>query len=279
MSTAETVSVTFVDATTGHEFARSDLPVTQLPVSFATETTLHLGGDPWLVEQAEPLTAAEAVAAGQLVLTLRRLQSIPPQEILYSLPTICDALPPVGSEPASADSLELHEDDWRQVELVSRSLAPAVDAELDAIRLIYTDHGSPDAEGRISAFHRLHVRSIDSLAEPPHWPQLRDLLPTPARTYAGVRFRGSPTLVVDSFALGFGPLVCYGVVERDRVTVFGIHVTADGDGSVPADDSTGPTAAAVGAVLRAFDLTIVDWCRRIVADADHAAAYIRQLTQ
>jgi hypothetical protein len=36
-------------------FARSDLPVSRLPDSFAPETTLHLGGEPWLVERAEPL--------------------------------------------------------------------------------------------------------------------------------------------------------------------------------------------------------------------------------
>src|SRR2546423_1435250 len=113
---ARTVSVEFVDAATGLVFTRSDLPEDQLPDSFAPETTLHLGDDPWLVEGAEPSSAAEFVASGRLVLTVRRL-TVSPQDVLYSLPTICDALPVVGPAPTRVDCLELHEDDWRQVEL------------------------------------------------------------------------------------------------------------------------------------------------------------------
>src|SRR5690348_16903151 len=107
---ARTVSVEFIDAPTGRVFARSDLPAGQLPDSFAPETTLHLGDDPWLVEHAEPWSAAEFVASGRLVLTVRRLTTVAPHDVRYSLPTICDALPVVGPAPTPVDCLELHED-------------------------------------------------------------------------------------------------------------------------------------------------------------------------
>src|SRR6266536_3198985 len=97
---ARTVSVEFLDAATGVVFARSDVPEGHLPDSFAPETTLHLGDDPWLVEHAEPSSAAEFVASGRLVLTVRRLATVSPQDVLYSLPTICHELPAVGPDLA-----------------------------------------------------------------------------------------------------------------------------------------------------------------------------------
>jgi DNA-binding transcriptional ArsR family regulator len=118
-SQAEVCVCELTDAT-GVVFARSDLPEGHLPDSFAPETILHLGDDPWLVKHAEPSSAAEFIVSGRLVLTVRRLTTVSPQDVLYSLPTICHALPAVGPAATRDDCLELHEDDWRQVELVSR---------------------------------------------------------------------------------------------------------------------------------------------------------------
>jgi hypothetical protein len=53
------------------------------------------------------------------------------------------------------------------VELVSRSLAAVVNAELDAIQRVYERHGQRDSEGRVFGFREIHLRSIVSLAEPP----------------------------------------------------------------------------------------------------------------
>jgi hypothetical protein len=267
MSTAAgTVSVTFIDSSTGHAFARSDLPAAALPASFAPETTLHLGDDPWLVERAEPPTTVEALTIGRLVLTVRRLQSVPADKILYSLPTICETLPAVSPTPVTTGSLELHEDDWRQVELVSRRLTATVDTELAAIRRVYEDDSQRDADGRIVAFRKIHTRSIIPLADPLSWPRLQGLLPAPPHEYAGVRFRRSAVVVVGSFALGFGPLTCYGITDQSRVTVLGLNLTTD-SGSIP--------VAPVEAVLRAFDLVIVDWCRCTVIEPGRLADYFQ----
>jgi hypothetical protein len=268
MSTAaRTVSVEFIDADTGRTFARSDLPADQLPDSFAPDTTLQLGDDPWRVERAEPLTAAQFVPAGRLVLTVRRLVSVPPREILYSLPTICDTVPAVGPAPTQAECLELHEDDWRQVELVSRSLALTVNAELDAIQRVYDRHGQRDAEGRFFGFREIHVRAIVPLAEPVPWPRLRELLPAAQHEYAGVRLRGAAGVVTGSFAVG-GPLSWYGIAKRDLVSVIGLDLATAG-GPVP--------ATAIEPVLRAFDLVVVDWCRCAAIEPDGLSDYLRAI--
>src|SRR5258708_3062988 len=94
--THETIHVEFTDAATGAVFAQSDMPLTQLPDSFALNTTLHLGDEDWTVERAEPLTSTEFKRTGKLNLTLRRVMMVDPREILYSLPTIENVIPTMG---------------------------------------------------------------------------------------------------------------------------------------------------------------------------------------
>lgn len=61
---------------------------------------------------------------------------IDPRELLYSLPTIHDAIPVVGPRAAGAatGAAILHEDDWRQEEFVARANAEYVARTLEAIR-------------------------------------------------------------------------------------------------------------------------------------------------
>lgn len=265
MAAMGTVRVVFIDAETGQMFARSELPAEQLPDSFAIDTTMNLGGDPWQVERAEPLTAAEAAASGQLALTVRRIQFASPKDILYSLPTICESLPDLGHDPVGSDSFELREDDWRQVELISSSRSAAIRAEFDGIGQIFAEHGHRDSEGRLCGFKRIHMRSITPFAEPLPWSSLRGLLATMDNAYHGANFRGTPNLIAGSFAYGSGPVACYGILDGDQVPVLGL-ATAPGKGPVP--------IAAIEAVLGAFDLVLVDWCRGAVVGPDRLADYL-----
>jgi hypothetical protein len=262
--TEGTVAVEFIDAETGQAFARSDLPASQLPASFAAQTTLHLGGDQWQVERAEPTTAAEFVPAGRLVLTLRRVSVVAARDVKFSLPTICDVVPSVVPAGSDVEALELHEDDWRQIELVSRSLIDAVATELQAIRAIYDSHGVRDGQGNVFAFERIHVRSLVPLAEPLSWRALRDVLPAPEHRRP-VTFRGSTgAIAAGSFALGFGSHSWYGIVDGDDVSVVGLRL------------ERGPISlTSIEPVLRAFDVVLVDWCRCAVVDPSNLVDYAR----
>ncbi|MDG4824591.1 hypothetical protein O7635_22305 [Asanoa sp. WMMD1127] len=253
MSDARTVAVEFVDAATGQPFARSDIPVGQLPETFAVHTNLDLAGQSWTVVTAEPPTAAEFRASGRLVLTLSRA-------ILYSLPTLCAELPPIG--PAAPDALVLHEDDWRQVELVTAGLAEVVTAELAEVRRVWEE----EAVGH--GFRSLHVRAapVAPLVPPLPEGELLGLLPR-GRRRAGVAFGGADGIVVDSFAVDCGPLRVYGLTAGSHVTVLGLQIGGPGPVS-------GDTAAALAGVLRRFDLNLVDWCRCAVVGPDSLAAYL-----
>ncbi|MEV6488795.1 hypothetical protein AB0M20_09175 [Actinoplanes sp. NPDC051633] len=229
------VSVFFVDAGTGETFARSDMPAGQVPVTFAPATTVQIGDDSWEVERADYVTDS------RLVLTVRRLSTMPPREILYSLPSIADGLPPAGPGHSGEPVLDLHEDDWRQVELVSSALGPQVSAEFDEIERVLSAQAQHDAEGRVIGYRNIHLRSLTSLVTPVPWP---------GRDTGEVRLGGSP--VAGSFAHNLGGAWCYGVAGPAGATVVGLHPNAT------------PVAASLRPLLVEHDLLVVDWCRRVI---------------
>jgi hypothetical protein len=86
----------------------------------------------------ESVTRAEYSKTRQLTIIMRKIEvsRVPLDNIFYSLPTICDALPGTvgGSTKLGKNVLDLHEDDWRQIEFVSGDLRTIVDAQLAQIR-------------------------------------------------------------------------------------------------------------------------------------------------
>jgi hypothetical protein len=153
----KSILVTFVDVATGTCFARSEVPSDQLPTSFEARTTVNLEGQDWDIVQAEPMTRAEYERSGELRLTMQKIQisKMPPGEILFSLPTICDYIPGIAARTSKLNRkvLELHEDDWRQVELVSQANQAEMDGCLAQIRRIYME-----ARTDSGFFKKIHVR-------------------------------------------------------------------------------------------------------------------------
>src|SRR5215831_558817 len=88
MANGKSIRVTFVDAASGTPFGVSDVPARTIPDSFEADTTLNLAGQDWAVAAAEPMTRAEYERTGALRLSLSKItvQSVPPGDILFSLP-------------------------------------------------------------------------------------------------------------------------------------------------------------------------------------------------
>jgi hypothetical protein len=267
VSAARTVAVEFVDVSTGVSFARSDIPAEQLPVIFTANTTLTLAGQSWTVVRAEPPTAAEFSASGRLVLTLSR---VTPQDILYSLPTLCERLPAIAEAASDLDPLSLHEDDWQQVELISADLASVAATQLAAVRRVYDEQAVTGSGGAIVGFRNLHLRTAPASPLTPPIPlaQLHQMLP-PQRTYNGVGFTGTAGTAVDSFAYGYGPVDVYGLAPGGAVTVLGLQVTRPRSHTVD-------TATRLAALMRAATVVLVDWCRCTMLDADSVGAYLQR---
>lgn len=228
------VAVQFTDLATGKVFAKAALDPGQLPDSFEAETTMEISGKSWMVIRAEPMTRAGYTATRKLQLFLQPItvEHIQPGELYYSLPTLCDAIPGVieGSTKTDKRVLEIHEDDWRQVELVTRAQQAAVEADLAKIREIYEHKRTTSG-----AFETLHVRQAvpEPLGQALTMQTLREAFP-PKQDLEGLAYRGVAGVIEDAFAYETEGAFLYGQV-RDGQVLACCFLKADGVPTVPAD--------------------------------------------
>lgn len=192
-----TIDVTFIESASQEAFAKSKIPVEQLPDSFEIDTTLDIGDQKWSVDKTEPLTKEEFVKTGTLKVYLTKIQTIDPNELLYSLPTINNGIAQVSKLTKADNNLFIvHEDDWRQIEFVSIRHDAEIANELKAIYEIHKNHRQGPG------FKQIHVRelihnplknltiSVESLKQ--HFGDMKE--------YSGVSFDGNNTFIKNGFA-------------------------------------------------------------------------------
>jgi hypothetical protein len=220
-----TVYVIMIDTATGKRFAVSHIPVAQLPKSFEAKTIWNLPGGDWVVEHADPVTAAEFSSRGTLTLRLRKIEPflVDPKTVLMTLPTISNELAAIsaGSTKLNRNVLEMHEDDWRQSEFTHDSLRAEVDSELRAIRAIYDHH-------RVGiGFDEIHVRKnvpTPLALSQPSFAQLVEALGADAKPFDGIAFLDYAGVVADGFAFRLCDNVAlYGLAPGGITTVLAIH--------------------------------------------------------
>jgi hypothetical protein len=264
------IEVIFVDGSTDCEIARSTLSRAQVPASFETRTTVELGDAKWQVDRADPSSPAEVAAARTLVLTLRHLERLPPGNILYSLPTICHALPAVARAGTTAARLEIHEDDWRQIEMVSAGLRDVVLAELRAIRSIHDEHARRNADGRLAGFDAVHIRQRPArpLSIPLARNQLLSMLPPADSEYGGVAFTGMPGVAAGSFAAAFGQVQLYGLADGNAIQILCLG------GTIPPPGPRPDLIRGLQHAMRAFSIVLVDWCRCSIIEPASLGDYL-----
>lgn len=228
-----------IDAASGRPFATTGLPPDQLPETFhELETSMHVGGDDWLVERADPIDRAGYIAAGHITLVLRKVEKIDPSTILFSLPTLENALPPMQAGDASP-AYEMHEDDWRQREFVSLRLAGKVEEEFAEIRKVWSEQ---DGAG----FPRCHIRS--KVTEPLQGVELT--LADVAEALGGIEpvaLGVSGNRVIDGFAFPLPGGAAYTRLRDGVVEALGLHGDAEPGG--------------LRGVANEQELTLIDWIR------------------
>jgi hypothetical protein len=256
------VRVEFIDADTGKSLFRTDSPPGQLPESFSKPTSVQIEGVEYDVIRAEPSDAASYLKSARLKLWVRKRVFVPLNRILFSLPTITDRLPSLVEASGKGDFFDLHEDDWRQVELVSSEVVDLVDAEIAEISRVHQ-------EARVEwGWSRMHVRR-----EPARplgktriaLDRLHARFRTDVRRFDGLRMKGEEGLVQGGFAFETGSLlVVYGQAEHGILTCCGIVPR-----SAPAD------AAPLAEFCDEFSLWLVDWCRaeRLPSNPDTFGRY------
>jgi hypothetical protein len=202
------------------------------------------------------MTAQEFRQTGTLRIELREVEyaMVDPSELLYSLPSISNELPPIaeGSTKLGRNVLELHEDDWRQVEFVALAHQPAIATAFAAIERIYTEHRKD------SGFDELHIRN--EVPAPLEGTSLtvaglRGAVGETVTWLDGVSFHGVAGRVEGSFAvkLPSGPAL-YGLQREGRISVLGLHHTK-ASAAIEGD------ARLLAALAAKHQLCLVDWCR------------------
>jgi hypothetical protein len=250
------VHVAFYEQGKLEPFSQTLLPIERLPDTFEIETTLNIRGEEWMVSSARPATKEKFRKTGHVQVFLYKpvVGHMPPGDIMFSLPTISDDIGGLEDSPSLENVFVVHEDDWRQQELVSRRFIDDVSMELESIRQIY------DTQREGLGFKSLHVRS--SIPSP-----LQDvrLILTDLKTklgavhdYRGVAFNNVAAVVRNGFAfrIAQGSIVWGQRREGDEVAVTCVRLieTPSLEGLAPFDR-----------LQAEFELLFVDWVRMIAA--------------
>jgi hypothetical protein len=241
------VAVTFVNGKTGELIKRQVLRPSSLPDSFVVATIVKLDGVRWRVDAAEPVSKAEFERGRTLRLELSEVTSIDPATVLHGLPTICDELGEVtGKTLPDPAHYQLREDDWRQIELVSSTHAPAIREELADIRVIHEQH----REG--GAFRKLHVRKRvpTPLSDRSLTLGVLEAALAVERRYEALSFARHRGTVPGGFAWTSGALTVWGVTDDGgRVT----RLCFTWSTSSPTEDPR------LAALAQEHGLVLVDW--------------------
>lgn len=241
------INVKFINAADGQVFAQTDLDAEQLPETFELDTVMHIGDEDWSVEEAIPATAAEFKQTKKLVLRLRKVEYMNPQDIKYSLPTVSSDFPPL-SEASLFDDFEeiIHEDDWRQNEFLSASEMPLINAEIREIMNI-RENESTNVDGQFYSFNKLHVREKVAHSDLKiEYSKLKSLLKI--EKSGRIKVEKNHGFVENGFALKTDSAVYYGIMENDFVARFCMKIFSE--------DSIDEILA----LNKAFKLVFVNWC-------------------
>ncbi len=251
------IKVTLVDEATGAVRGTRRIALSELPDSFLEATTLELGRETWSVVEADPPFKRLYAAAGKLSLRLRPIEALEAEEILYVLPTISDDLAASGGAKADGGEVLLQEDDWRQIELVSRGLTAEILQEFDDIRAVC--EGARQDPG----FSRIHVRS--RIPEPLAGSALglADLEAFFGPASSALRFHDRGHRISGGFRYDLGgDWMLYGTAAGQRPRVLALAPSGD------TRDAPAPNLSEdLNDLCRAHGLLLIDWCRCTLAEA------------
>jgi hypothetical protein len=248
------IKVELVDAINSGSFGLVKLTAEQLPASFPAdkETIMHIEGEDWIVDRADPLAAEEFIKKGELTLWLKKVLKFNPANIRYSVPTINNELPPFSDNRLFLDfTLTLQEDDWRQLEFLPSTELITVQKEMEKIEPIIFPENDPDFEDG-NGFSAIYTRTIkrNSLAIP--WQEFIQLIKVEQQGSLAVN--GHSGYVHNGFACKTENHTYYGTILNDTITELCV------DDFDTMDDE-------VNSILLQYNLLFICWCRGEIASA------------
>jgi hypothetical protein len=270
------IEVIFVNAETNQAFARSFIPADELPTSFEARTTFHIKDEDWEVVKASSMTAKQFIKAGKLILTLQKVKTgyVQAKDILYTLPTLNKETPPLikGSSKLNKHVLELHEDEWRQIELVSPIYKDKIIGHFQEIARIHNEQSI--FNGVFYAYKEIYLRDgIDNpLKQAIRLSELYSKLSTKSTQYEGLTYEDVAGLIAGGFAFHSGELDFYGQQIDGRVNILCLHSRII--------NYTPQEALFLKEIMSQYDLILVDWRRvtSVSAEGNNIQEYLQEVT-
>lgn len=193
------------------------------------------------------------------------IEMIDSNNILMTVSTIENSLP--GTNGLSKDSLDLNllEDDWRQIEFISKKHEAKVIQELDSINYII-DNESVEVGEDMFAFKDLHVRK---------------LIPNPLdvgltlnefQSYFSSFKSGSLSFnqigkVNNGIYFNLSNFQLYGLVDDSKITVLGFY-------GLTSWENLKVFNAEIKNMMSKYDLILVDWRARKIINKDEFSSYL-----
>ncbi|MBL7974994.1 MAG: hypothetical protein JNJ85_08780 [Candidatus Kapabacteria bacterium] len=155
--TGNKIKVQFIDNINGQTIGVSEMTAGQLPETFSVQTTMYIQDNEWIVEEAIPENSTEFIKTKSLVLKMRKVEKMNPNDIWFTLPTISNEYPQLTQKTKETEfDISIHEDDYRQNEFLNQTSLPKIEEEFIGIKDIWNNHSKKNDD--YTLFKNCHVR-------------------------------------------------------------------------------------------------------------------------
>ena len=156
---SDKIKVQFIDNFNGQTIGISEMTAKQLPETFSVPTTMHIHDSDWSVEEAIPENSVDFIKTKSLVLKMRKIEKINPNDLWYSLPTISNEFPrTIAKTEQTVFDIQIHEDDYRQNEFLNLNSQPLIEKEFAGIKDIWENYCKKSEDYIL--FKNCHVRDV-----------------------------------------------------------------------------------------------------------------------
>ncbi|WP_276135120.1 hypothetical protein [Polluticoccus soli] len=176
------------------------------------------------------------------------MQTIDLNNLLYTTPTINDALPDFVEKTDTCAFF--HEDEWRQVEFISKNQRELIDKEVEKIKDI-VENQSVKGESQVG-YKSVAVRDLITQPLSVEFSKLTSYLTTKPIMLHGLGFDNNPGQVKGGFYFNLNGVNYYGVLDNNQVKVLGIY-------SAESEQDLKTATGKLSELLAEEKLYLVDW--------------------
>lgn len=178
-------------------------------------------------------------------------------DILYTTPTLENALPEF-EDKVDTSNMQFHEDDWRQIEFLSKDQKSSIDKEVAKIKDVYDNHSHKG--DTYTAFKKVEVRELITQPLTIDFSKLQTYLSDKKITLRGVSLHNNPGQVKNGFSFSVNGIDYYGQFdETKKVKWFCIY-------SADSQESLRSSIDKLSKLLASEKLYLVDWRQMKVFD-------------